>query len=246
MGDKLLSPPLIEALCEFRFTPSSPWDWTLPGRLYDQLAEEFPERSQVDGVGVQIKLGPGKPLSSQVIKGPDRVQMKRSDGSAMVQVGPHLLAVNYLRFYPNWETFRGLILSTFEKNIKLCGECNLQRIGLRYINQIPLPEGKCDLETLISLAPSLKGPLDRPLMGFYQRYEILHDSPKGILIHQTGIPKTDHGNVIMVDLDFGSLELEGICDQFTVANWLNAAHDRIYESFVASLHPDLYEKFRRG
>lgn len=246
MGDKLLLPPLVEALCEFRFTPSSPWDWTLPGRLYDQIGKEFPERSQVEEVGVQIQLGPGKPPASQVIKGPDRVQMKRLDGLAMIQIGPHLLAINYLRSYPNWETFLELILSILENYINLCGECNLQRIGLRYINQIPLPVDKGDLEGLISLVPSLKGPLGRPLLGFYQRYEIIQESPKGILIHQTGIQKADHENVVMLDLDFGSTELEGICDKVTVEKWLNVAHDRIYESFVASLNPDLYEKFKRG
>lgn len=246
MGERLLSAPLIEALCEFRFSPSSPWDWTFPGRLYDQIGEEFHERSQVDGVGVQIQLGPGKPPAPQIIKGPDRVQMKRLDGSAMVQIGPHLLAVNFLRNYPNWETFRTLVLSIFEKYIKLCGEYSMQRIGLRYINQITLPEDKFELETLISLSPPLKGVLDKPLAGFYQRYEILFDSPKGILIHQTGIQRVDQRNVLMVDLDFGSMELEGVCDQLAAENWLNEAHDRIYESFVGSLNPDLYERLKRG
>jgi uncharacterized protein (TIGR04255 family) len=84
------------------------------------------------------------------------------------------------------------------------------------------------------------------LAGFYQRYEILFDSPKGILIHQTGIQRVDQRNVLMVDLDFGSMELEGVCDQLAVENWLNEAHDRIYESFVGSLNPDLYERLKRG
>lgn len=246
MGEKLLSAPMIEALCEFRFTPSSPWDWTLPGRLYDQIGNEFTERSQVDAVGVQIQLGPGKAPFSQIIKGPDRVQIKRADGSAMVQIGPHLLAINYFRNYPNWETFRTLILQIFEKYINLCGECNLQRIGLRYINQIPLPQDKCKLDSLISLDPPLKGTLDQPLVSFYQRYEILYDSPKGVLIHQTGIQKADQGDTLMLDLDFGSQELEGICNQLSVGSWLNEAHDLIYKCFVESLNPNLYEKFKRG
>jgi uncharacterized protein (TIGR04255 family) len=246
MGEKLLSPPLIEALCEFRFTPASPWDWTLPGRLYDQIGDEFRERSQVEGVGVQIQLGPGKPPASQIIKGQDRVQMKRPDGSAMVQIGPRLLAVNCLRLYPNWESFRTTILSVFQEYVKLCGECLLQRIGLRYINQIPAPGDKCELGDFISVAPPLHGSLDRQLLGFYQRYEILHDSPKGLLIHQTGIQKKDQSNVLMLDLDFGSEELEGVCDHLVVGNWLDKAHERIYESFVASLNTALYERFRRG
>ena len=246
MGDKLLSPPLIEALCEFRFAQSGPWDWTFPGRLYNQLGAEFSLRSQVDGVGVQIQFGPGKPVSSEIVKGPDRIQMKRTDGSAMVQIGPHLLAVNHLPPYPDWESFRTLILRVFKEYIQLSGECSLERIGLRYINQIPLTEDKPKLEAVISVTPSLKGALDRPLVGFYQRYEILYDSPNGVLIHQTGIQQTEQGTTLMLDLDFGTKELQGVCDQSAVSNWLDAAHGVVYDCFVASLTWEFYEKLRGG
>ncbi|MGB9701055.1 MAG: TIGR04255 family protein [Thermodesulfobacteriota bacterium] len=246
MGEKLLSAPLIEALCEFKFDPSSPWDWTLPGRLYNQIAYEFPERSQVEEAEVHIQLGSGNPPLSQIIKGPDRVQMKRLDGSAMVQIGPHLLAINYLRLYPNWETFRELILNIFDEYIKLCGDYKLQRIGLRYINQIPFTGDGGGLESLIRVVPPLKGILEQPLIGFYQRYEFIFSSPKGNLIHQTGIRKTDQGPVLMLDLDFGSMELKEFVNKLSVEKWLNEAHDIIYQSFVESLNPDLYEKFKRG
>jgi uncharacterized protein (TIGR04255 family) len=242
MGEKLLSPPLIEALCEFRFRPTGPWDWTLPGRLYDQIGTEFAERSQVEAVEV-VQLERGKSPLPQMT---NRFRMKRPDGSAMVQISPYLLAVNYLRLYPNWETFRTLILRIFKKYMERCGACNIQRVGLRYINQIPLPESRCELESLISVAPPLKGALDRSLGGFYQRYEIPFDSPRGTLIHQTGIQKKDQETMLMLDLDFGSQEFEGLSDQLAVENWLNQAHDVIYECFVESLNPDLYEKFKRG
>jgi len=247
MGDKLLSPPLMEALCEFKFAPSAPWDWTFPGRLYDQLAGEFPVHSQVDGVGVQIHFGPDKPVSSQVIKGPDRIQMKRTDGSAMVQVGPHLLAVNHLRPYSDWESFRALILRVFEKYIKLSGECSLERIGLRYINQIQsikVDTGR--VGELISVTPSLKGTLHRPLAGFYQRYEIIYEAPRGVLIHQTGIRNTEQGKALMLDLDFGSNELQGVCDQSAVKTWLDTAHEVVYDCFVTSLTREFYEELKGG
>jgi uncharacterized protein (TIGR04255 family) len=246
MGDKLLSPPLIEALCEFRFAQSTPWDWTFPGRLYDQLSKDFPERSQVDGVGVQIQFGPGKPVPSEVFKGPDRIQMKRTDGSAMVQVGPHLLAVNHLRPYSDWDSFRTLILSVFEKYIQLSGGCSLARIGLRFINQIQLTRDSWKLKDIITVMPPLKGTLDRLLSGFYQRYEILYDSPRGILIHQTGIQETEQAKALMLDLDFGSMDLQGVCDQSGVGNLLDAAHGIVYECFVASLTPEFYGELRRG
>src|SRR5438093_1211585 len=109
MAEKLKYSPLIEALCEFRFAPSPSWDWTIPGRLYDEIGRDFPERAQVDGVAVQFVLGPEKASAQPVINGPARVQMKRADGTAMVQVGPNLLVVNHLRPYVGWETFRPMI-----------------------------------------------------------------------------------------------------------------------------------------
>jgi hypothetical protein len=46
---------------------------------------------------------------------------------------------------------------------------------LRYINQIPLSEEMTDLSLLISVAPPLTGRLQRPLLGFYQRYELSNE-----------------------------------------------------------------------
>lgn len=243
MGEKLLSPPLIEALCEFRFKATGAWDWTLPGRLYERIGKEFTERSEVDAVEVgQVHSEPGK-LPFPITK---RFQMKRSDGSAMVQTGPDFLAVNCMRLYPGWETFLALILRIFEEYMVLRGKCDLERIGLRYINQILPPGEKYQLESLITVAPQLKGSLDRPLAGFYQRYEILLDSPKGILIHQTGIQTKDGAAMLMLDLDCGSRELEGVCDRLAVEKWLIGAHDLLYECFVGSLNPDLYDGFKKG
>lgn len=246
MGEKLVSPPLIEALCEFRFTSSETWDWTIPGRLYEQIGNEFSERAQVDSVTVQMQVGPGKPPLQQIVKGPERVQLKRPDGSAMVQVGPHLLVINQLRPYSSWEDFRSMILKLLEGYIRLNQQFNLARIGLRYINQIELPETEYDLGKLITVDPPLKGSLNRPLAGFFQRYELIHNEPDGILVHQSGIQQTDRGDVLVVDLDFGSQNVAALSDISSIERWLNEAHDRVYESFVDSLVPALYEFLKEG
>jgi uncharacterized protein (TIGR04255 family) len=246
MGDKLKKPPLIEALCEFRFDPSSPWDWTIPGQLFDKIGHEFSERSQVQGLGVQIQVGPGPAPTTHLSTGPERVQLRRPDGSAMVQVGPHLMAVNHLRPYPQWETFRGLIMRVFSTYSDVTHTTSLSRIGLRYINQIELPAEPVEIGDFSTLKPPLLGPLDRPLQGFYQRYEIVQDAPVGVLIHQTGIQKSEERRVIIVDLDFGSHEVTNIQDATAVEAWLDLAHERVEEAFIASLNPALYERMKRG
>ncbi|MFN8472778.1 MAG: TIGR04255 family protein [Anaerolineae bacterium] len=246
MGERLLSPPLIEALCEFRFTPSTSWDWTLPGRLYERISKEFPERSQLDAIAVQFELGARSAAPSEFIRGPERVQMKRVDGSAMVQVGANLLAINHFRPYPTWEGFRTLIMSTLDNYLILAESAGFVRIGLRYINRLPISAGYFRVNSTITVAPSLAGELDRPIQAFYQRYELAYDAPKGILIHQTGMLEDDLGRGILLDLDFGSTEPPSVTVGESLETWLDEAHTRIYDAFVASLVPEVYEQLLRG
>jgi uncharacterized protein (TIGR04255 family) len=37
MGDPYPNPPLIEAICEFRFNPGQTWVWTVPGLIYNEI-----------------------------------------------------------------------------------------------------------------------------------------------------------------------------------------------------------------
>ncbi len=245
MGEKLTSPPIVEALCEFRFVPSDTWDWTIPGLLYEKIKGEFPERSQFKGLGVQIHLGPNAPPAADMRTGPERVQLKRSDDSAMVQIGENLLAINHLRPYPDWENFRELILNILQKYRDVTESVPLlERIGLRYINQIEVPQDKFETGDYITLEPPLSGSLDKPLSSFYQRYELVQDSPVGVLIHQTGIQRKKDQTVIMLDLDFGSEDVKHITDTDGIKTWLDSAHARVLDAFIASLNRNLYDRMK--
>ena len=195
---------------------------------------------------MQLVLGPDKPSAQPVIKGPERVQMKWPDGSAMVQVGPHLLVINHLRPYSDWEYFRPMILDAFSKHEKISRATKLARIGLRYINQIKLPEGDCRLETITTLDPKLTGVMNRPLAGMYQRFELEQERPKAVLIVQVGTQRTEQGNFVMLDFDIGSQPQQEFSSIDSVATWLNDAHERIDEAFLAAVNPDLIEKWKRG
>lgn len=246
MTEKLKFSPLIEALCEFRFAPSPSWDWTIPGRLYDAIGRDFPERDQVDGLAVQFAFGSDKPSAKPVIKSPERVQMKKADGSAMVQVGPNLLVVNHLRPYENWQAFRPMILEAYTKHEQISGPMQVARIGLRYINQIPLPACDCHLEEVTTLAQKLSGALDRPVLSMYHRYELEQEKPKTALVLQLGTQRTDQGNILMLDLDIGSSPAQEFTGLESVASWLDAAHERIDDAFFAAVAPALLEKWKRG
>ena len=134
MGEKLKNPPLVEALCEFRFSEDSNWDWILPGQLYDKVGAEFPEHTQFQSIGLQVQASHKSIPAASIYTAPDRVQYKRSDGSAMIQVGPYLLAINQLKPYTTWAEFSALIIRIYEEYCGIAGNTRIARIGLRYIN----------------------------------------------------------------------------------------------------------------
>lgn len=244
MIEPLKNPPLIEAACEFRFNPESQWDWTIPGRLFDKIGDEFSERAEVRRLSLVVQESNEQTPSPALIEaGPDRIHLKRSDGSAIVQIGPRLLVINQRRPYPNWETYRELILRIYGAYREIGGSSNLTRIGLRYINEIP--KKKMAFTDVITVWPTLRGALIQDVSTFYQRYELKHDSPKGILIHQTGLQMVDGKPVIMLDLDFVSVAVGKLKRTVSIGKWLDLAHDRVEEGFIASLVPDFFEKLKK-
>jgi uncharacterized protein (TIGR04255 family) len=245
MGDKLKSPPLVEALCEFRFSEKAAWDWVLPGQLYDKIKDDFSERAQIPGFGLMLQASP-KDLPAASIKSlPERMQLKRADGSAMVQVGYNLLAINQLIPYPSWTEFSKLILRIYREYQAIVGSIELERIGLRYINHLRPSDAGTTISDVLTLTPSLSGALARPVRAFYQRYEIENENPTGLLIHQTGTQQDEQGrSIIILDLDFGSTKVKDLLDLQDVKHWLDQAHDRVHEAFVASLNPKLYSELK--
>ena len=240
MAKKMKQPPLAEAICEFRFGFEA-WDWTIPGQLFERIKRDFPSRSQVKSLGIEIKAG-GQQPSTTVHTVPERVQFSRKDKSATVQMGPGLLAINRLQPYEDWNEFLCLILATYTHYSEVAESLQLSRIGLRYINRLDTDPSRQAIGDLITLDPPLHGALDMPLNTFHQRYELTNEQPRGILIHQTGIVVSDGAPKIMLDLDFVSSGVPDAEDMPAIKQWLDDAHDCVEAAFIASLNSDLYQR----
>ncbi|MBI4083108.1 MAG: TIGR04255 family protein [Candidatus Lambdaproteobacteria bacterium] len=240
MGERIRNPPLLEAICEFRFD-SPGWDWTIPGRLFDRIQDQFPIRSQVNAPTFELKMAPTASASAKAVGAPERIQLKTGDESAMVQVGRDLLAVNQLKPYPGWDAFSTMIMNVYSEYVGLLPKYDIRRIGLRYINRLPVSE-RFKIGDYLVIDPPLPESLNRPLNSFFQRYELNFDNPRGILIHQTGTQTIENSKFAMLDLDFVSTPQQDFGEPEAIAPWIGGAHDRIFDAFVASLNPKLFAK----
>jgi len=94
MGRKYRHPPIIEALCEFRFEPGPPWDLAIPGLVYEKVKEEFPTRRQAKAFEVNVAASPEG--VEQRVTTTDRIHFLRDDEKALIQVDRNLLVVSGL------------------------------------------------------------------------------------------------------------------------------------------------------
>jgi uncharacterized protein (TIGR04255 family) len=242
----LANPPLAEVVCEFRFDTSGAWDWAIPGILYEHIRQDFPRREQV-------RQGEERALWAREAEGPasvggvvDRLRLSNEDGTAAINLSPYEMFINRLYPYPGWGSLSRLINGTLGKYLESASPTTLDQVSLRYINQIPLPfQGEVDIGRFITLDPPVPSKLGETLTDFFQRYELLYEEPEGLLLHQTGIEMiaSELFQYITLDLEFVSPTGFGLGPE-EVAGWLDTAHDRIEEAFLASVAPGALDRMR--
>jgi len=249
MGFLLKNPPLAEAICEFVFDSTS-WDWAIPGQLYEKVKGDFPEKSEIKGFDIEIKMDGSAP-ENKVNAAPDRIQFKNTETNILIQVGPRGLTVNKLKPYTTWDEYKAVVFDIYGKFLQLIENPKIERIGLRYIN--PLFPGDINhINEVLKIFPNWPSTLEKDLVGFHQRYELIYEKEKdfidGVLVHQTGVVKSkDKKNSLglMLDLDFIVTSIESHECKY-ISELIEKAHEIVELTFVESLNSEYFKKLREG
>jgi uncharacterized protein (TIGR04255 family) len=224
------NPPIIEAVCEFRFTHDTEWDATVPGLIYSAVQDRFPRKEQ--RITQEIAVSPQSPTEGDVkVQTSERTVFLTKDKNKQIQIAPRLLAINRLKPYTKWEDFKADIEYAYDiltSNVDLKG---LQRVGLRYINLIEIPSSgteKIDLEDYFEFRPELglelsKTPMIDFIVGCLQQYAEERDLCRTQL-------RTSGGTSFILDMDYFLAKPETIAlDQ--ALKWVDEAHTNIVTVF---------------
>ncbi|MGH7601649.1 MAG: TIGR04255 family protein, partial [bacterium] len=206
--------PLLEAVCEFKFQPHSSWNPAVPDLIYEKVKTQFPQREAMNG------------LSEEAPAPSAKTKFRRADGSALLQVSPKLLAINQLRPYSSWLQFKKTILEAYAIYRELVHPAGLTRLGLRYINQIEIPETKIEIGRYLRGCPEGYHKL---FLSTEFPFETEQENLAMILAH---VPH-DEGDFshFFLDLDYGAFPMA----TEEISPVLERAHERIEQTFEASL-----------
>ncbi len=235
LGRKYPNPPLLEAVCEFRFTEDTKWDLTIPGLLFDKIKDEFPNKEQRIVQEVDIIQEPQG--MRQQLKSTERVLFLTADRRLFVQLGTRLLSINCLNPYPSWEGFKPRIIHAFEAMGKTIEIRNLQRIGLRYINRIEIPGGdSLNLSDYFEfrplLGPKLPQNMTESIVACSFPYFEGRDTCRLALV--AAVPEKPEGFAFLLDMDYFLSQPKSI-SVADVMKWVESAHDELVRLFEGSI-----------
>lgn len=242
MGRRYANPPIEEAVCEFRLTAETRWDLTVPGLLYEKLKGQFPEKEQRMAQEVELIHGP-EGLQQQ-IRTSERLLFFTKDRKMLVQIGPRILAVNVLKPYPQWETFKRAIEMAWTNLQSAIEVQGLERIGLRYINRIEFPVPG-ELADYFDFYPFVGKRLPQQIVNFLAVVEFAYNNDRDrCRLQLASVPTsgTEGKAACILDLDYFLARPRSILPSETLG-WIDEAHNRVEELFEGCITDKLRKMF---
>jgi uncharacterized protein (TIGR04255 family) len=239
------NPPIIEAVCEFRFSPDTKWDPTIPGLMYGKLKSDFPIREskleqeiemQVDDGGVKHRIK--TPSQKAVILANDR--------KSLMQIGARILSINHLKPYPGWERFKPKIHQAFNTIKEITDIVGIDRVALLYIDKIEIPGNTIVMEEYFNFSPALGSSLPQNFINFIIGCEFPYSNKRDICKLQltSAIPDNPDNSAFILTTEY-YLAQKNVISPESALDWVEDAHTIVRDQFkgcITSKMEDLFNK----
>ncbi len=235
-------PPIVEAICEFRFSSDTEWDLTVPGLVYDRIKKHFPKKSQHQIQNVEIKQEEEE--IKQIVNVDTRSAFSTNDKKVLVQLGKRLLAINQLKPYKSWEKFNAKIDIALKTLLSIVEIKGVQRIGLRYTNRIDIPGEYVKLEDYFNFRPSIEEALPKVVLSFkLSSHFPFADERDVCMVQLFSAPPGKKISSFILDFDY-YLKVPQSTERISLFDWKIEAHSQIEKLFEGCISDKLREIFK--
>jgi uncharacterized protein (TIGR04255 family) len=242
MKKRYKNSPLIEATCEFQFEQDAPWNPNIEGLISEKLHATFPKWHQVAQINTFISATPE--ITEPLSEASHLIQFLRNDEQAIIQIGPHTLAVSHLKPYPSWSEFLALIDGTLKTYREVANPKRLDSIRLHYINRIEIIGEDIRLGDYFEFSPFVGKRMPQSFGAFIVGIQVPYENERDILRLQSRNISIEQPNLAVIILELSYVLMKpGEVALDDINGWLNMAHSRIEESFEACITDQLRNIF---
>lgn len=227
--------PIVEARIAFSL-PVAPVRDALLDQFYERIQDLYPNRTPVKMAQFTWSESGGSSGDSQVIG----ARFASLDGKNVCVVNTAQFVCSRLAPYENWESLRDEFRRLWTLYSSLSND-KVERIGVRYINKIYLPEGG-EMRDTLKTRPEIADHLPNRMNSVFLRVQVEIPEPEGLLIITEAQLPTDMPKRVPFVLDH-DLQFPVRTGAEDIWSLLEKARELKNQYFFASLSDDLLEEY---
>lgn len=244
------NPPLLEAVCEFRFELSSEYSKEQIATFYEKIKGDFSLQKKGKVHQFQFKIEPDKTTKeNQKSINQDFHEFEQylsSDEKYSVQLDGGRVSIHRVKPYHSWNEFLPLIQKVYHSYIETFSPKQLARIGMRYVNEVTLPlDGFSFSEyfTINASMPSLEESTQKSIfLGSIFERDGGRDAIK-VQFAEKQSAEFSTNRIFVLDFDYFLVKSLASFDD--IDKWLNKAHtdiENVFEGISTKKTKQLFNK----
>jgi len=244
----LSNAPIQEAILDVRTTNNDSFS---PEVIKERLPLDVPEfnriEERIEGK-VKLHLEKGKQLSAEKPNAETAALIFRNtENTEAIQLRRNGFGFSRLKPYENWGNFYSGFVENWNKCERFVLGKEINRIGVRYINALPISSGQIDLSDLFLLRPEYPDNLGGAANNIFLKLSFQEKGANGQHINSNLILRSgntmDGNPTFILDIDVSAIcnchPLDKDFEKFTLE--LRTIKNRIFKN---SLTPQYYDTFK--
>ena len=180
---------IAQAVCELRFPALLEFETATPVQLQKQLRKDFPIYERHHGVSIGAEISKREPKHI----------FKSKKGDLIVAFKSSAISLETAK-YKNFHEFGKQLESLLERSKALLDTDFFTRVGLRYINEIPIGDGNLGEWVRAELAAPLMAGTYGKVSRFFQ--EVRGSTQSGLYSFRHGFPTVEKADKMLYTIDF--------------------------------------------
>lgn len=198
----LKKPPITEAIFDIKVVPLASEQLNKLD-ISSSIEEEFPKKQVAIEYKGSLQVKNDEEPQQSIAKKENGFLFRNNEGTKVVQFRLDGFTFNRVNSYDSWKSFQSEALQFWETYKNIVGNYKIDRIALRYVNKIIVPEETPKLEDYFNLRPCTPDmPLD--LSSFFMQTSFVNEEEEiSSQIITTVDQKTmkEHTTSFILDID---------------------------------------------
>lgn len=195
--------PIREAVFDIRFKFDNSPEPSIFEEAYKAIATDYPKRevNYLQSVAFELKAGEQPKINSS--GGQNGLRLTSVDGSQVVQFRTDGFTFSKLKPYNKWKNFLAEAKRLLAIYLDKAKPSYAERLALRYVNAIAIPENTFDLEDYFLTAPKVSPEIPQSLLHFFSRVMIKDDKSESLAVINQTVEENDtkERTTVLFDID---------------------------------------------